>query len=268
MKATWQEVTLRDAIRLVNIKATEQQIQDSIIMESMELNDYMIEAVSVFSDCPVEILKKTEPIHVVVLFDHIRYIVHGIYNTDIESHKPIGRETVKFKGIEYHLPKSLWISDQEIPMHKEPAKHVTEAGNILQMVGDLKEKGVESMNLFCAIYLKEHPEEFYDENKIAIRAEKFKDLPMDVVWDVFFYMYFSLCSYAINFRASLENQGVRNKIKNTTRGFLRWLNKVLQATRTKWAAFLSGSWLKSWITMPITLKKHVKNENKTQRNDT
>jgi YHS domain-containing protein len=233
LKATWQEMTLRDAVKLVNLSCDEKLIEESIQMEGMELNDYMLQAVAVLSDCPLDVLKQTEPIHVVVLFDHVRHLIHGLYNMNLEKHVPETQEKVTFKGKEYYFPESLWITDKEIPMHKEPSKHVTEAGNVLQIVGDLKEKGIEKMNVFCAIYLKESKDEFYDEKSIARRADLFQDLPMNVVWDVFFCMYFSLCSYAINSRASLERPGASKRIKNIILGFLQSRSKVSQGIKAR-----------------------------------
>jgi hypothetical protein len=261
LKATWPEVTLSDAKRLVSIQAEPEEIDAAVQLEGMELSEYMIKAVAVMSDCPEEILRQTEPIHVVVLFDHIRYLIHGIFNLNIEKHVPVTRDKITHKGVEYYMPESLWISEKEIPMHKEPAKHVTEAGNILQMVSELKEKGIEKMDVFCAIYLKESRDEFYDEQKIAHRIDEFQDLPMDVVWDVFFCMYFSLCSYAINFRGSLESQrGVLKRIRNLIHGFLQWLNKALQVIRKKLVGCRYGSWSRYWITTLFKLREQKQNE--------
>lgn len=234
LQHTWNMVSLATAKRLVKITVTEDELTKCLSGEDIELHPFMVEAVACLSDCPKKVLEKTEPIHVVVLFDHVRYIVHGIYRMNIETFVPLGLTKYKHKGTTYHMPENLMLNGQFIPMHREPSKHVTEAGDVLQLVGELKEKGVEMMNVFCAIYMKETPDEFYDEKKIAKRSELFEDLPMHVVWDVFFCMYYSLCSYAISTKISLEKVGKAEQLKrNLIRGYYRWRSKVLPEASQK-----------------------------------
>lgn len=90
-----------------------------------------------------------------------------------------------FKGKTYQLPKSLRVFGEVIPGHGATALQFTEANDLLNSILKLKELGFDGFSEFVAVYTMGKS---YTDEQLAERINEFKELTMDVVWQVFFYM--------------------------------------------------------------------------------
>ena len=230
----WESITLRDAIAITDIDIEEEKLKYLISSQEIEYEDelmkYIKDVLGILTDCPRVMLDKIDNIFLVVLFDMVKYIVNGLYFLNLETYKPIGIKEIKFKGRVYKMPESLIINDEEILAYKTSSKNIIDASNIVGMLDQMQNKGIKLMNLVAAIYLKEENKDETDEEIIALKSKLFMDLPMSVIWEVFFFTYYSLINYIIGSRLylELENQKKIKKQLNSIRGYIRLQNKGLQ----------------------------------------
>jgi hypothetical protein len=96
-------------------------------------------------------------------------------------------DSFDFEGDTYVLPKSRNVLGEERPMGYASTVQFTEASDIDIYMRDLDKKDYSVLaNIVSILCLKEGEE--YDEETCLRRAEKFMELKMDIVWDVFFYL--------------------------------------------------------------------------------
>lgn len=96
-------------------------------------------------------------------------------------------EEFKFEGETYVLPKKRTVLGEEREMGYISTIQFTEAADLDLYMRDLDDKNYSVLaNIVSIICLKEGEE--YDEEVCLKRAEKFKDVTMDIAWDVFFYL--------------------------------------------------------------------------------
>jgi hypothetical protein len=103
----------------------------------------------------------------------------------IELYTPLKPYAFVFQGEQYYLPVSLMYGGNEIPLSKEKIRTFAEASDIDIALNEWAEKGIEGLAQVCAVYLRKEGEDHSDE-LVLERTEKFKELPMSVVWEVFF----------------------------------------------------------------------------------
>jgi hypothetical protein len=231
LNTLWETISLRQAMKIVELEISEEDLNYLLTTDDISiperLLDYVIQVLTILSNVPLKVWDKVNPLYLIVLFQLIKKIIYGLHYLNLETYTPQGIKEIRFKGKTYKMPESLLINDEEIVCYKEPSKNIIEASNLVQMMGELETKGISLMHLVCAIYLKEDPNELYDEEQIAHRSELFKDLPMSIVFEVFFFTYFYLINYLIGLRISLENPKTIKKFlkKNSTPGYSQLLNK-------------------------------------------
>jgi len=236
LKATWEEITLREAIQLAKLEINEDQFKIIVKEEDVDqLNDtqltYMRDVVKLLTDAKPGVIDGIDSAMLLVLFTQVRYLIYGLYFMNIESYKPKGTQEITFNGKKYYTPETLTVNDENIVAYKEKSKFVTEANNIMTIIGERKKEGIELLNLLCAIYLKEDPDEDYDDEKISQRAAEFNDLPMSIVWEVFFCIFYSYINYALALKIYLEEKAKMTPLKRlslTILGLLVLPLKVLQ----------------------------------------
>lgn len=240
LKATYDEVLIQDAIDIINVDITYEDFKEMIITDDIEypqvMMDYMIKVLVILSDCDEEVFLNTDPVHIIVLFNEIKYIVTSLHYMNFEEYKPRGIKEFRFKDKIYKFPDSIIINNEEILFHKEPSKNVIEVSNLMQVISEMEKKGIELLPLLCAVYLREvDSDDDYDEIEISKRALLFKELPISIAYDVFFYTYYSLLNSMINTRIYLEQKKptLKERVVNLIRGFYKWLNKVLVVLKKK-----------------------------------
>lgn len=121
--------------------------------------------------------------------------VIGIYSNFPTDFKPKGIKFFEFEGEKYLLPvgeKKLGI---DIPMVNLSALEFTETADLQIFAKDLEGGQFERANNIISILCRPAGEK-YDEKICLERAEKFKNLTMDIVWEVFFCI--MKCSVILN----------------------------------------------------------------------
>ena len=240
----WDTLTLCVAEKVVALDYDAELIESALKAKWLEHDkqqmEYVADVLAVLSDCPKDVLLQTQPAHLAVLFDAVYNIVDGLYNFNLETYKPLGVEKIKWQGQTYVMPKNLKIENEIMACYKEPAKNITEAGNFVSMIHEMKYKGISVMKYICAYYLKRPNDGVISDELAAERAEMFRELPMSIVWEVFFCTYFSFINSAINFRLSFVKQSRAQRIINMAVGFWLWLKRALSVTFSKSKRKASG----------------------------
>jgi len=94
-------------------------------------------------------------------------------------------ESFEFDGETFFLPKSLERGGNITTLIDESIVTFSEASDIEIALHEWSEKGIDAMSQVIAVYCLKEGEKHSDKLVIE-RTEKFKDLPMDHVWEVFF----------------------------------------------------------------------------------
>ena len=207
LKTEWQEITLEDSVNLLAVelpqslkkcydallskdkKAYQKECEKLTANESIKEHPaFFGEVISLLSDIPKDIIdtvgweSRTEWYH-----NFFEKIYLDCYFGEPSSYKAESLKSFTHKDVEYFFPESLKIFNKEIPMHKESAVSFAEEADIMASVLALDGIGIGGMAQVSAVMCREKGED-YDEDKAISRAENFKDLPMNIVWEVFFYI--------------------------------------------------------------------------------
>lgn len=247
IKNLYGDWTLKDAVKVVELDVLEADIIELLEMiEEIEYPEkhlkYITEVLAIVTNIPREILDVVDPVHKGVLWLTVREIVGSLYFLNLENYTPVYVEKVTFKGKTYYTPESLTVDNREIFLYKEPAKNVVEASNLMGTISDLGAKGIRHLSYLTATLLKPEQGAIEDEKEVVKRAEIFLELPLDVHFSLFFYLYCSFNNYIISSRTFLENQVRKRKRRQrrTLTGFLRWLRAASTGLWQRLRSFLSG----------------------------
>lgn len=211
---TWEDVTLERFQRLCAIKVPEKYKQFVEVCLSGNQEDYekanaelsredlikvfpgyFGEVISVLSDIPREVINRMhrairEQLYEAYLYPFTASVITGSpWYSDNGTLRQMPRFTEKFfefEGEKYYFPESLIYSGMEIPMYKESILTFSEASDIETVIHEWGEKGIDSVAQVVAVYCRKEGEQ-YDTDEVYRRIEKFKMLPMPVIWEVFFY---------------------------------------------------------------------------------
>jgi hypothetical protein len=251
IKTEWYEITWREAADLLAIEIPP-DVREKMKGEVVEYVDWLIadgifnyarKVIGVLSDIPDRQTIRPEDCLYNYMIFHVRLIADLLSATPM-TYTPRNIEKVSFGGKVYRMPASLRIGEGTLPMSAETADNFVEASNILREFGKLKEKGVQHLNYFVAVYLREEGEG-YDEKRIAERAELFKDMTMDIYWEVFFCIHRLLARHINDTLESLTGgRGLKRVIWALKFGSLRWLNPVFWAHWIRFALLRFGNYLK------------------------
>jgi len=122
----------------------------------------------------------------------IKFAIGCLYAPiDIE---PSGLDSFDFEGDTYYFPRAKKVLDKERPMGYLSTIQFTEAADLDVYMNGLDNKDYSVLANICAILCVKDNEE-YDEDVMLERAERFKQLPMNIAWDVFFYLGELLTTY-------------------------------------------------------------------------
>jgi len=201
LKTQWDEVTLLEVDKLLKLvmpdslkaiyEATDKKEYNRIYKEltSKELIKthpaffgYVLE---ILSDIPKELIDRTGYDDRTMFYhDFLEQIFVDVYYLKPNSYIYTEIKSFEHEGISYHLPEELIIFGNNIPMHKEKAMTFAEEADIMSSLEGIN--GAGGIAQLCAVMCREEGEN-YDEEKAIERAERFKNLPMTIVWEVFFY---------------------------------------------------------------------------------
>jgi hypothetical protein len=137
------------------------------------------------TDLTTEDIESILPVDRSVFFNtYLFNICFGLF-TGISDYEPTGLEYFEFEGVRYYLPKTKTVFNQAQPMAEEIALTFTEAADLLINSSEMNEgKWSRAANIVSILCRPEG--EQYNANLSLERAEKFIDLPMSVILEVFF----------------------------------------------------------------------------------
>lgn len=199
LKSNWKDITLSDAVKLCAIEHIEGMFQRPLIDISEKERAALIQYMLILSNCPEKRLDQYTDLDLITLFDYIKQFILALYKMDIEAYNAQGLKAYNHNGVVYHMPEWLNINENVLAGFEEPAKNMFEAADLMKEISKMKGQGFGAMNLVCALFLKEQDKQgkVATEKEVSERAEKLKDLPMWVVWEVFFYIHFYFFNYLI-----------------------------------------------------------------------
>ena len=117
-----------------------------------------------------------------------------------------------FEGEWFYLPKSSKdLLNNEAPMAEATFGDTIEALQIESLNKKLIQNKLSALPYQIAILCKKKREK-YDADKVRIRAKKFKNLTMDVVWDISFFLTEQnniLLTHILKFSKEVEKEGLQ-----------------------------------------------------------
>jgi hypothetical protein len=178
----WRELTLDKAVKIRAVELPD--ITDSY--EWFEHLDKIKKLWQLFTRSGVD---PEEIIPSELVYYFIQYLLPMVQdlNSDYpKTYTPKLFTSFKHKGVVYYMPTSIQLGDDTILSHGQRARRFTEASNLLKIYSQLGRDGIKVMGQFVAAVVNEKESEQWSEERVIARGEAFKDLPMDVVWEVFF----------------------------------------------------------------------------------
>lgn len=205
---SWHDVTIEKAVELYNVKLPEKladiykvmyyspisqeekvavisDLQGKITDEDLykHFPSFYAKVLEILSDIPHDIIKKTDVISVKSIYiTYLQKFVEGVMFFPEFDYSPI--KSFRFRDVEYFLPVSREVFGVDVPMVDVTALEFTESADMLSAVSSLQ-KDISKLATLVAILCRPQGEA-YDEQTTIQRTKEFQDLPMDVVWSVFF----------------------------------------------------------------------------------
>lgn len=268
LRRTFTEIKIIDIINIFeNTKITDEDFNQLNTEDLIKLNEEQDKFVkkTIFQLSTIDdmnLLEKVDPFYLIVLFNYVKDHIRAIRDFDIEEYKLQGFKEIKLKGKKFYFPEFLYLDEQEIlPCYDISSKHITEIQNLFENFKELKDKGLKQLPYFCSLYLRESTDEIYDEAKVANRAKTMQELPLLIVFELFFCIHF----YGINLALSTKNyllkkdrKRIRKKIMIILSGFIKLLKKgfmVILKKLVKKIFIKFVKYLKSWLNKLMNKKK-------------
>lgn len=195
-------------------KITEAEKLISIEDQHKHIPRYFSLVVMTLSDIPTEVIRQTDVISMKSLYHtFLKKFVEGVHFIPSDyAHKEIGE--FEHEGVVYKLPVNKTIFGQSVPMADISALEFTESADLMIYLTKLQqERDLSRIANLIAILCRPEGEEYVEEVSLE-RAERFKNLPMDVCWNVFFSLITPLVIFAqyeqIYFLQKEMEKGVMN----------------------------------------------------------
>ena len=240
LKEDYTEITLNDMIKISKLNIGD---FSSDFAEDYSISD-IINILTILSDAPKNVLEKTDPYHLYVLFDFVKTNIINLYKWELNDIQPMVIVQYKHKGKVYNFPEYLTLGEETIYAHKEKSKYIVEANNLLRYIAKEKLSGIEKMKYVCALCMKEDPDEEFSDKTISKRSEELSDLPMYIVLQVFFSVVFYITKYMKDTLFFLTTKEVKENKIYTILGYIQLLLKGLLVMLNKLKSYLYGNLLK------------------------
>ena len=168
---SWDELPLDKAIKISKIELEDAK---DIIDWYIQL-DTVKELFLMFTDLELDKIEHISPHELVYYFsEYILPMVRDLKNDYPTTYLPKGISKFKHEGVEYIMPDTLDLGEDQILGHNMKVKPFREASNLLKLFAEMKHEGIKVMSYFCASIVRESEDEIYDEKVIAERAKKFE----------------------------------------------------------------------------------------------
>jgi len=209
---TWSEITLSQGIAVHNLfPVIPGRLKDIYLAANERKTDEVVklqeettteEALKVFpawygdvicavSDIPQDVMDNTDTFERTKLYmDYCEWIVLGLMFLPVDF-EPKGIKDFEHRSEIYKLPEEGRKPGGKLPGAFLGFAQFAQSSDMLVAATDLSTGSYDRMKEFIAILV--YPEgDKYDEQKMLKMAESFEDLPMSVVWEVYFFIIRSL----------------------------------------------------------------------------
>ena len=181
-------------------KKTEEDVNK--VLETVTLEDtikiwaeYYGEIISIWFDCDVSKLNSDRRTQ--IFNEYCLNLILGLHWTPTQTWK--SREYIELGEEKLYFPASKHVLGQTVPLAYETAITFAESADLQLNIDKFKGGQYEIAPNLISILCRPKGEE-YDEDTSLHRAEKLKDVKMDVAWQVFF------CSMMYLFSQEIQDQ--------------------------------------------------------------
>jgi len=186
----WNEITIEQATKIAELDLP--KITDDF--DWFQHLEFVNKVVNILTDIETNTV---DPVSLVYVFQ--KYLSKFVFDLNLAAPETFAPEMIsnfKHRGVVYLMPTNLEIGETIVLQHGQNTKSFIEASNLLKQFSKLKSEGMKALPLLIASVVKRDRLERFDEVEIARRADDFKDLPMNVAWEVFFCLSLLITKYA------------------------------------------------------------------------
>ena len=182
--------------------------------------DYFRKVIKVLSDIPDKKIESLTPDNIRELYEYYfkPFVMSIIFHEplcyvmgQIRAYQPFIRKSFRVGLRRFYLPETVNVMGQDVPLQKEPVISYLEASEIYRGI-HLSRTNLQNLAMFMGIYCRKRREK-YNEKNVLRRQSLFMQVPMSVVWGVFFYTLQRLPGYIESIRlfGSLPKEIVEQK---------------------------------------------------------
>lgn len=232
--SSWKDITLAQAIELSAVKMPEKVSDRADWYKHLEVVKRHYVILSSMSEQEIE---QTNPIHLVHLFEtNMLPFTRDLHAQFPSSYTPKLIDSFVHKKVRYFMPQSLVIDDETVILNYDTkAKPFVEQSNLLKIYSTMRDEGIKQMGMLVAATCKRDRNEQWDETRVIERSKAFRDLKMDVVWEVFFCLLQHMSKSMRDTRLSMQRDRDRKRQEKTKKWDGKygcsWLRKVVSQAR-------------------------------------
>jgi hypothetical protein len=236
IKSEWGDWTLREAMQLA---AHEYPKGIESAVDWYEHLPTVRDVWRLFTDIDPDMV---QPHWLIYVFDtYCAPLWEDLYSDIPRCYMPRGLSSFDFGGVTYKLPTSLPFDGGEVLGVDLTARRFVEAGNLLAEFARVRRDGIRRLPYLVAAVVSVEGEG-YDEAVVLRRASLFYDLPMPIVWEVFFSL-LALLRKCLNVTlASMAEEAERLATDEVMRsGRTSWLRRAWQGASKRSGSYRHGS---------------------------
>jgi hypothetical protein len=210
---------LRERYRLVAEGANENDIvkwADALTEQNEDdIIDFYRKSIALLTNIPTEIIEATNEDSIInIFYQYIDYFVFGLLYHGAGI-KPVKITHFIHNKELYHLPDDREMGEVVVPFESMTSIQFTEAADLFAL---LEHDYIYAAYIVATLTL----DQSYDEDLVIERAKKLQDLPMDVVFDVFFCFHSTKATYESVSNTFLNR--VREEVQMQNGGAYYWIS--------------------------------------------
>ena len=212
MRAIYQAAKNSDGAGIIKLYS---ELSDHDVIRAFP--EFYGKVIAALTDIPQEIIDNTDTYQRTALYiDNLEFVVLGMAFTPGDF-EPKGITEFEHKRITYKLPKEGLKLGGKLPGAFMNAKEFTHSADLAEVFRELEKGDAAKMANFVSILCR--PEGVpYDEQDSLKRAKEFEDLPMSVVWEVYFFTLDYFQKYAsITLRCLSDPKAIKRLLQQRQR---------------------------------------------------
>lgn len=227
----WTDITVKQGIAINALTLPVDNYKDDAEWVSKDTINYMIDVFCICSDIQRKDIQGVSAgdIKAYFLYYLLKFVI-DLHSIEPISYVPNNIRSFKFGDKEYFMPESLKVESTVLPMYNTSAVDFVESSNIMSNIAKLEADGLKHMPYIVAIYCRPAGEE-YNEQVTLERAKEFMNLPMSVVWEVFFCIQTYTQLYVLN-TLNYTNEVMRRQLMLLK--LRAWFKRVFRLGFTGW----------------------------------